>query len=493
MSKVHCQHDIKDIEIEVSKKIHKRVVEVRIDGVPNMLRSHLKIWQLVWLLVFVSSSVISCYLIIKSTGEYLEYQVTTSYRLVSEKSPTFPTISICNLNALNSDYFVQLMNDANLTSTINFDPYINLLALENYHVQTTGRYFSNEEKRAMFDMDGFIISCTFLNKPCNVSDFRYLLVSFLTNCIQFNSGYDTDGEPVKLRELASSGQFNELSMELYVGLPDAIATRLADRGVKIIILKNNESPYKNSPSWTLVKPGLSLKMSVERKQFKQFNQWPYLYSECLVSEDNTPLKQLDDMSFINKITEDDYSYSKETCLLHCYNILMSQVCNCSAYWIRWQIPGLGYCLAEQADCSDDFYYKKFNIGSFIEDNCMNRCPLECDLQRYDNRASFFNYPDPLYVKNILQKNDMLIRHHSHQNDFTHNVASNVVKFTVSYNSLLYAEAKEEAKIPWDAFLATIGCHLHLFLGMSAISIVEIVELLAQINIYLFSGLKCILE
>ena len=481
-----------DGQLEVSKKIHKRIVEVRIDGVPNMLRSHLKIWQLVWLLVFVTSSVISCYLIIKSAGEYLKYQVTTSYRLVSEKKPTFPTISICNLNALNSDYFVQQMNEVNMT-LLNDDPYVNMVSLEYYHVQTTGRYLTSEEKRAMFDMDGFIISCTFLNKPCNMSDFRYILFPYSTNCIQFNSGYDSDGRPVRVRELASSVQFNELSMELYVGLPDAIRTRLTDRGVKISILKNNESPYKNSPSGIKIKPGLGLKVSVERKEFKQFNQWPFFYSECLVGEDNTLLKQLDDMSFFQAVTENSYSYSKENCLLYCYNYFTSQVCNCSAYWIRWRIPGFGYCLGKQSICSDDFYFLTFNVGSFIEDNCISRCPLECDIQRFDNRQSFYKYPDPVYVKNTLQKNEMLISRYSNQTDFTQNLASNVVKFSVAYDALVYAEAKEEARIQWDTFLGTIGCHLHLFLGMSAISIVEIVKLLAQINIYLFSGSKYIFE
>ena len=83
---------------------------------------------------------------------------------------------------------------------------------------------------------------------------------------------------------------------------------------------------------------------------------------------------------------------------------------------------------------------------------------------------------------------MLIRRHSNQTDFTQNLASNVVKFTVSYDALVYAEAREEAKIPWDTFLGTFGCHLHLFLGMSAISIVEIFELILQINIHYFGCL-----
>ena len=230
-----------------------------------------------------------------------------------------------------------------------------------------------------------------------------------------------------------------------------------------------------------------MKLSVERKQFKQFNQWPYLYSDCLVNEDNTLLKQLDDSSLFEQVIDGNYSYSQDVCLLYCYNYYTSLVCNCSAYWIRWRIPSFAYCLGEQEECTDNFYFSEFNVGSFIVDNCIKRCPLQCDIHRFDNRQSFYKYPDLIYVKNTLQKNEILINRYSNQTDFTENLASNVVKFSVSYDSLVYAEAKEEAKIPWDAFLGTIGCHLHLFLGMSALSIVEIVELFAQIAYICFFG------
>ena len=261
----------------------------------------------------------------------------------------------------------------------------------------------------------------------------------------------------------------------------------------VFILKNNESPLKNTPSSIDVKPGLGLQLDVKRKKFKQFNQWPFLYSECLVDEDNTLLEHLDDSTLFQQAMANKYSYSQDSCLLFCFNVFMSQVCNCSAFWVSGRQQGLGYCLAEQSSCVDNFYFNKFNIGTFIEDNCISKCPLQCDIHRFDNHQSFYKYPEPLYVKNTLQKNEMLIRRHSNQTDFSENLASNVVKFSVSYDSLVYAEAREEAKIPWDTFLGTIGCHLHLFLGMSAISIVEILELLVQINIYLFSGSNSIFE
>ena len=343
---IEGERSIVDGELSLRQKLSQRLVLVRIDGIPNILRSHSKFWQLVWLLVFVSSSVMSCYLIVKSTIEFLKYPVTTSYRMIGEESSPFPKVSICNLNALNSEYFVQQVNEANMTY-LNADPYLNMVYLEHYHVQTTGRYYTIGERRAMFDLDGFIISCTFLNKPCNMSDFRYIYFPYSLNCLQFNSGYDSDGRRAELRELHASSQFNELSMELYVGIPNAISPLIQDRGVKITLLKNDEPPFKNTPSAIVVKPGLGLKLSVEKKQFRQFNQWPYLYSGCLVSEDNTVLKPPDDMTFFHTVIESSYSYAQDTCFAFCYNYFVSRACKCSDSWIRWPVPGFAICLRGQ--------------------------------------------------------------------------------------------------------------------------------------------------
>ena len=153
--------------------------------------------------------------------------------------------------------------------------------------------------------------------------------------------------------------------------------------VKITILRNTESPFKNTPSWIKIKPGLGLKLSVEKKLFRQFNHWPYLYSDCLVNEDSSLVKPLDDMTLFEKVTENNFAYSKDTCLLHCFNFFMSQVCNCSAYWIRWRVQEFEFCFDKKMICEEVFYYHKFNVGRFIEDNC-NRCPLECYIHRFDN-------------------------------------------------------------------------------------------------------------
>ena len=128
-------------------------------------------------------------------------------------------------------------------------------------------------------------------------------------------------------------------------------------------------------------------------------------------------------------------------------------------------------------CADDFYNKEFKIGSFIEQNCVNKCPLQCKAHIFDYYPSLFKYPEPAYVQTTLKTNTMLRSHYSNHTDFTENLALNVVKLSIFYDSLFYYEVKENPRVRWDMLLGTIGGHLHLFLGMSLMSFAEIFELL----------------
>jgi hypothetical protein len=53
-------------------------------------------------------------------------------------------------------YYIQLLKEANNTfTTFSYD---NFLELEWFYKQKTGSYFTHEQKKAMFDLEGFVMS-----------------------------------------------------------------------------------------------------------------------------------------------------------------------------------------------------------------------------------------------------------------------------------------------------------------------------------------------
>ena len=104
------------------------------------------------------------------------------------------------------------------------------------------------------------------------------------------------------------------------------------------------------------------------------------------------------------------------------------------------------------------------------------------MSRFKLFPSHYAYPDPFWLENNLKKNRMLNERYANQTDFTENLASNVVKFSVYLDTTAYAEIEEEDRMSWSDLLGTIGGHFHLFLGMSLLSFVEIFEVLLEFNI-----------
>ena len=457
--------------------LKEHALSMRIDGVPIILRRTLAFAQFTWSFIFVLSFLCCLYLVVHSFNDFFQYQVSTVLRVDLQNRPNFPMVTMCSQNPLNTAYYIQLLNAANLTEALDADPYYNLVSLEDVQMQTTGSYFTLEQKQSMFDYDGFIISCTFWHKPCNASSFRRFFHRYRLNCLQFNSGLDSDGNAVELLKAnADSGEYNELSVELYAGIPNEISSLISDRGVYLVITQNGEDLYKNAPSAIRVTPGIAMNIRVAENAYNRYNEWPYTYDECNVNGNNELLHPIDDTSLFDLVVAHNVTYAQDSCLLFCYLVNMYPICNCTDYWINYQIPGYGYCFGTQQDCANEFYYSVFSVGEYIAEHCVAKCPLECRSHRFDNYRSFYAYPEKLYVEQKLKTHPMLLERFANQTDFSDNLATNVVKFALYYDSLSYKDVTEEAKQTWRELVAIIGGHLHLFLGMSFISFVEIVEL-----------------
>ena len=270
-------------------------------------------------------------------------------------------------------------------------------------------------------------------------------------------------------------------MELYVGLPNEMRTLISNRGVLVRIANNSEDPFKNSPSPYLLSPGMGMNINVARNFYQQFNHWPYSYSECNVDESGELLHSIDDPSIYNIIRTTNYTYAQDTCIRYCSQQFIFKNCNCCLPAFDAIIDRCDLCVSsDQLECSINYYLEVIHVGDFIANNCLEKCPLECNKYRFNYYQSFYSYPDKHHLDQYLRNNPTLLRKYPNQTDFTDYLASNVIKVSIFYDSLSYAEILEEALMTWDSLLGILGGHLHLFLGMSFLSIVEIFELIAYV-------------
>ena len=186
-------------------------------------------------------------------------------------------------------------------------------------------------QRRLFDFDGFMISCKFQNKPCKTGSFRQIFHPYNLNCIQFNSGFNNNGDTVELLTAKEGGTFNELSMEFYVGIPNYLTQLIAGRGINLFIANTSEDPFKNTPSPIMLTPGIGTRINVVKNVYSQYNSWPYLYSSCNVNERDELNEPIKDESMFKRVLANNYTYAQDSCLFSAFRHTCASSATVAAY------------------------------------------------------------------------------------------------------------------------------------------------------------------
>ncbi len=103
-------------------------LETTAHGIPNMISNTMWSFKLMWIVCFLASCAGCAYLLYKSTKDYLDYEVVTTIKKISESPTIFPTVTLCNRNLIVNqamkDYVVQhMMMDPLIfaTSVVSYD------------------------------------------------------------------------------------------------------------------------------------------------------------------------------------------------------------------------------------------------------------------------------------------------------------------------------------------------------------------------------------
>ena len=451
---------------------------LKVDGIPNIVRSKNRLLQLIWLILLFVFVSICIMLIIDSVNAYLRFDVTTKSRLLRETRATFPTITICQVNPFSTDYATQLMKQANTTS---------MYALELYTKNTTGAYLTDASKQQLSNFTRMLIKCSFASQTCTSSDFQWVWHPSKYNCYRFNTGLNTTtGEEIALKKVNIAGQnYVQLSLQLYSGLPNYWSQLVGVNGLRgfyVYIHNASEYPFKMSPAPIYLTPGFGMNVNVERSFYTQYNEWPYTYSDCRVDENNEligPPMDDPDQLFERVLELGNYSYSRETCFMLCAQISTTRACGCNNYALAMRVDGYDLCLtSDQQKCASAFYSAS-NTNLMGTTSCSAKCPMECFQRVLTPNLRYFQYPTLTLAAGLFYYTPAFRQFHLNETDFssTYSVTKNMVSLNIFYGSLAYSSVEEKPELSADSLLGTIGGHFHLFLGMSFLSFLEIIEII----------------
>ena len=417
------------------------------------------------------------WLIVGSVHEFLRCDVTTLTREVEDRTPLFPTITICPLFPFNSDTAADLIirSSAAAGHTPNNNSEVVRL-LEKWSLEQTGSHMNESVKRSLSQLEG-IMNCRIGDRACNSSDFQWIWMPKYYGCYRFNSGFDANDRAVPMHravELTGSPltftiQFNSDPSKKVKHLSNNWLGHLSKPGFYVFVQNASHSPLNPTPP-TITLTASSVFYAKLKRSFH--SQWPYNFSDCRVDEHNEPIGEpLDesaDSTIFDQARHSGYDYTRNTCIHLCAQLFTRRACRCDSF----DLPPLttttnnrtaNLCTSEnETACASQFFYGEFMSGDFIKHNCSDKCPLEC----YSSQLNF-NSMRRIYYPPNEDKN-------KNENSFE---PRGYYMYSISYESPLMAIGVEERpKISLDELVGTIGGQLQLLLGMSLLSFVELIEL-----------------
>lgn len=117
----------------------------------------------------------------------------------------------------------------------------------------------------------------------------------------------------------------------------------------------------------------------------------------------------------------------------------------------------------------------------VQSLCGSQCPLECDSVTYNLFASQGDYPSQVYAQSLTNNKLVQARFGSDPTKLTYTaLKSNLLQIAVYYSNLGYDSYSETENMSLLDLISNIGGTLGLFLGVSFLSFVEILDFFLQI-------------
>lgn len=427
-------------------------------GIPNVLKTRHIAIKVIWMMFFLASSAVCVKFIFDSIQQYFSFEVVSSVRIIPNIPAEFPVITICNRNSLNTNYSYQEMKKYGVLVDN-----VQILLKYNSPLVTDA-----QRKLLGYSMEDMLIECSFSDRNCYAKDFVWQFDRFYLNCFSFNSGKNSLNQAVPIQKIYQSGSRAGLSVTLFVGLPEYLEEYNMFNGIYVFI--NNATYSSKSLKQIAVSPGAETNLIIDRTFV---SQKPYPYSDCEVEYDT----EFDSILY-KKIKESNLVYSKQECYVLCTQKKIEEKCGCYVTFFSPISNKIPCSNLTQALCSLEVRAQLLN-GDLSEE-CDKLCPIECKKIIYSHSFSFTNALSEKYVRKNYFEKPIITSKYANRNVTFDDIKSGLIKLNIYYDDLQYTEITESESVTFFNLLANVGGTFGLFIGISLLSFVEVIEVLYEI-------------
>jgi hypothetical protein len=451
--------------------------------------------RIFWLICLLGCGSLCFYLVAQTFLTYLSYPVYTTTKIEHDIPAVFPKVTICNTMPAITEYALNIVkeineevspglsifNESHISTISLYDPSDIFLKIWNIFMGRINRdtFSDSERKKLVHSFEDILWDCVFNGETCSSSDFKWHWNKFYGNCYVFNSGFNESGHPVSFKKSTLSDVKLGLQLIMYVGYNEKLnffntgwnnyMPFSNSYGLNVLI--ENNTYLSNGIKNSIALNGGTLNYISTQRRFS--SSLPKPYSDCDI--DNANPSRIDSPYF-NLILHSSYQYTQELCIIQCIQKQVIQMCNCSIP-IYLDLYNVSCKTDLESICALRSIYNG-QLKSIIP-NCVPHCPLECNSTDYAFSLTSQTSSGIGYQKLIEETPIFLSDFNS--TPITVETASNkFVQLFIYYDSLKYTSSTDTPSMDIVTLLGNIGGTLGLFLGISALSICELLHVLVEI-------------
>lgn len=301
------------------------------------------------------------------------------------------------------------------------------------------------------NLSQFLEGCIFDMQECNWSDFE--VNDFLNEtCYRFNSGRNYFGEKIPIKKTSNYDFQTSLMLFLSLSNDHLIDGKITPFKTSLFI--QNHSTLFNRDHAFNIESGLLISNGGTFITFER--EFVYKLAEPFnhcVKQDTTDYVSDLFQSFVSN----NMTYLRKDCIDKCILMFMFDNCNISDGNIFANLD----CVTQ---IFDGFRSKEIKIPF----HCLNNCPDECDSIKYR------------IIQNNMAATSMSKSYKLAMNFSDEYANNNFVAIFIHYSSLEYTYSNQIAKMNTFDLISNLGGLLGLFVGMSFMTIIELIEILFEL-------------
>ncbi|CAF1075561.1 unnamed protein product [Adineta steineri] len=455
-------------------------------ALPGIARSKSIHNRVFWSISFVSFTGIMIYFIIKSILAYFDYPTQFNLDVVEEWPQYFPAFSLCNASPFWLDQFI--------------GPFLNYSKVYNLNVSndtttwttTTGIYIRNfiidklnrneSIESFSFPLSSMLYSCSFNSVPCTAADFIPFTSSSYGICYTFNAKLKSNRSG-SVRYANQNGADGTLALGFYVYSYQYVPYIREGIGIISLVHDNTQAPLIETAGIQLATEKTH-KLGYKKKT-TFFLSAPY--TSC--TKQISPSMQ----AMLDSFDGADYEYSTTICLQLCRQTFVYDQCGCINPQVasaRWIMNKKTNEVVEAVFCNrtNTCYLTAMDrllSSTVLVDNYCSDCSAQCSITDFIIQISSLKSPAD-WQKNSIKafvENSTIRYPDDWSTAWGTYVTTNYVSVNIVRETDIVENNTQSATTGLVDVLSNIGGQTGLWIGISFLSIMEIIEMLYRLIRY----------